>query len=254
MTTEHTAAPAQSVAQPPILREAWWVEPLLTVLFLGFFSLYSFWSIVIATKGWEFGSYLSPFYSPLLSLGFWPFSPALLIFWMPLGFRATCYYYRKAYWRSFFLDPPACAVRDPGILAVGSRGYVGERRFPEVLLNSHRFFLYLALVVLFFLWVDAIRAFSFDGRFGIGLGSLIFLTNVLLLSGYTFSCHSLRHLVGGGMDCMSCSRGRYTAWEWLSAINPRHSYFAWASLFSVVLTDVYVRLLSSGALTDVRFL
>ena len=33
------------------------------------------------------------------------FSPLILIF--PLGFRLTCYYYRKAYYRAFFLAPPA---------------------------------------------------------------------------------------------------------------------------------------------------
>ncbi len=32
----------------------------------------------------------------------------MLVLWIPLGFRATCYYYRKAYYRAFFFDPPAC--------------------------------------------------------------------------------------------------------------------------------------------------
>jgi hypothetical protein len=252
MATEHTAAPAHSVEQPPVQRELWWVQPLLTVIVLSGFAIYSFWSIAIASTGWEVGPYLSPFFSPLIHPGFWPLSPALLIFWMPLGFRATCYYYRKAYYRSFFLDPPACAISDPGVLARG--GYGGEQAFPWRLLNFHRFFLYLALVVLFFLWVDTIRAFIFDGRFGIGLGSLVFLANVVLLSGYTFSCHSLRHLVGGGLDCFSCSRARRSVWEQLSALNPFHGALAWASLFSVVAADLYVRLLAAGAIADPRIL
>ena len=36
--------------------------------------------------------------------------------------------------------------------------------------------------------------------FGIGLGTLVLAVNVILLGGYTFGCHSLRHLVGGFLD------------------------------------------------------
>lgn len=254
MTREHTGAPAHSVAQPPVLREAWWVEPALTVLVLSAFVVYSFWSVALAPVGFEFGNYLSPFYSPLIVLPFWPLSPAIYIAVFPLAFRATCYYYRKAYYRSFFGDPPACAVRDPGILTKPYGEYVGETRFPWVLLNYHRFTLYFALVILFFIWVDAVKGFVFDGGFGVGLGSLVLVGNAALLTGYTFTCHSLRHLVGGGLDCLSCSRPRYTAWRWLSAINPQHSWFAWLSLFSVVIADVYVRLLAAGVIADPRIL
>ncbi len=253
MTVEHTTAPAHSVAQPPIERPLWWLEPLTVVIVLGGFSGYAFWSVVIANIGWEYGPYLSPFYSPLIQLGFWPFSPAILIAGFPLLFRVTCYYYRKAYYRSFFWDPPACAIGELGSQK-GRAAYRGEARFPNILLNFHRFFLYAALVVVAFLWIDALKAFVFDGRFGIGLGSLVFLANVVLLSGYTFSCHSLRHLVGGGLDCFSCSRARYSVWKTLSLINPNHGALAWFSLVSVVITDMYVRLLSAGALTDIRFL
>ncbi len=253
MTVEHTTAPAHAVYQPPVERSLWWLQPLTVVVVLGGFAGYAFWSVAIANDGWEYGPYLSPFYSPLVQLGFWPFSPAILIAGFPLLFRATCYYYRKSYYRSFFWDPPACAIGELGS-ASSRAGYRGEGRFPNALLNLHRFFLYAALVVLAFLWADTIRAFVFDGRFGIGLGSLIFLANVVLLSGYTVSCHSLRHIVGGGLDCFSCSRVRYSIWERLSLLNPNHGTYAWLSLFSVVLTDLYVRLLSAGALTDLRFL
>ena len=133
-----------------------------------------------------------PFYSPQIKIGALPFSPALYVLWVPLGFRATCYYYRKAYFRSFFRQPPACAVPDrPG-------KYNGESRFPFILNNAHRYFLYLSIIVVGFLWWDAITAFDFHGRFGIGLGSVILLVNVIFLSGYTFGCHALRNIVGGG--------------------------------------------------------
>ena len=252
MAVQQTSAPRHSVAQSPIERPLWWLQPLTIVAVLGGFSGYAFWSVVIAPIGYEFGNYLSPFYSPLIQLGFWPLSPAVLIAGFPLLFRATCYYYRKAYYRSFFWDPPACAIGEIGSPA-SKASYSGEERFPLVLLNFHRFFLYAALVVVAFLWVDAVRAFIFDGRLGVGLGSIVLLVNVVLLTIYTFSCHSLRHVVGGSLDCFSCSRARYSMWQVLSRINPSHARFAWFSLFSVVIADLYVRLLSAGVLTDIRF-
>ena len=252
MTAEHTTAPAHSVAQPPILQKLWWLQPASAGGALILLGLYAFWS-ALEGSGFEYGPYLSPFYSPVLQLAFWPLSPAFLSSAIPLGFRATCYYYRKAYYRAWFWDPPACAAPDAGSTGLG-RGYSGERRFPWVLLNSHRFFFYAATVILAILWWDTIRAFDFGGRFGVGLGSLLMLANVVLLSLYSLSCHSLRHLVGGGTDCMSCSRARYRAWRGLSALNPRHGYFAWFSLVSVVGVDAYIRLLGAGVLSDPRLL
>jgi hypothetical protein len=182
----------------------------------------------------------------------WPFSPALLILGAPLGFRVTCYYYRKAYYRAFFLDPPACAVGEPG-----EHRYRGETAFPFILQNLHRYFLYLALIFLVILWYDAIRAFFFDGRFGVGVGSLVLLANIILLTFYTFSCHSLRHIVGGKVDCFSCAafgRSRYETWRRFSFLNEHHMLFAWLSLFSVGLADLYVRFVATGALHDLRLL
>jgi hypothetical protein len=234
-------------------RDAWWVEIVPVVIVLGLFGVYA---TVRALEGayYEWGPYLSPFYSPLIDPDhhWWPFSSALLILGGPLGFRLTCYYYRKAYYRAFFLDPPACAVGE-----AGEHRYRGEAAFPLILQNLHRYFLYIALIFLAILWYDAIRAFRFDGGFGVGLGSLVFLANIVLLSFYTFSCHSLRHLVGGRVDCFSCSafnRSSYATWRGVSALNAHHMLFAWLSLFSVGLTDLYVRLVASGALHDPRLL
>jgi len=234
-------------------RDAWWGEILPVVAVLGFFGIYA---TLRAFEGayYEWGPYLSPFYSPLIGAEhhWWKFSPALLVLAGPLGFRVTCYYYRKAYYRAFFLDPPACAVGERG-----GRSYRGETAFPFVLQNVHRYFLFVAIFFLAFLTYDAIRSYSFDGRFGIGLGSLILTTNVVLLSLYTLSCHSLRHLAGGRLDCFSCSassRVRGKVWRWASGLNDRHTLFAWMSLFSVALADLYVRLLACGAIRDPRLL
>src|SRR5438132_933007 len=140
-------------------RDAWWVAPLVVVLVLGSFSVYALWAAL--QNGHYFTPpYLSPFYSPCLAANcehptlpligsWWNLSPAFLVLWAPLGFRLTCYYYRKAYYRSFFLSPPGCAVRDQ------SKSYTGETRFPFVLQNIHRYFFWLSIVVLAFLWWDA---------------------------------------------------------------------------------------------------
>jgi hypothetical protein len=231
-------------------RDAWWVENLPVIVVLGGFGLYATLR-AFEGKFYEWGPYLSPFYSPLIDPNhhWWAFSPAILILGGPLSFRATCYYYRKAYYRAFFADPPGCAVGE------GRHSYSGETKFPFILQNLHRYALYLAIIFLAFLWKDAIHAFFFDGTFGVGIGTLVLLINVCLLSIYTLSCHSLRHLAGGRLDCFSCAtfgKPRYNAWRWLTFLNERHMLWAWVSLFSVGFADFYVRLVSSGAIQDVR--
>ena len=228
-------------------RDNWWVGPLATALGLLAFIVYATWA---AFQGDHFiaGPYLSPFYSPLFEPAWWPLSPAFLILWVPGGFRLPCYYSRKAYSRAFFLTPPACTV--------GSKPqrYRGER---AILLfqNLHRYFLYPALAITVVLWVDAIHSFSFEDGFGIGIGSLVLTLNAFLLMAFTFGCNSLRHLVGGNVDCYSCEsfgEHRYRAWRFVSWFNRNHMQWAWVSLFWVGFTDLYVRLVSMGIITDLR--
>jgi len=239
---DHSAAHSSAVEIP------WWLQPAATVAILSWFVVYSVWA-ALQGQGYV-APYLSPFYSPPVSLAGIPISPAWWVLWVPAGFRATCYYYRKAYYRSYFLDPVACMIPET------RRRYGGETAFQFIANNLHRFLLYLAVIVLAFLWKDAIDAFSFNGRFGVHLGSLLFLANVILLSGYTFGCHAFRHIVGGNLDCFSCARGgrlRYRLWEWVNPLNLRHANWAWASLFSVSIADIYVRLLMAGVITDPKF-
>jgi hypothetical protein len=244
-------------------RDSWWLVPLLVGVALAVFGAYALAAAVLGsdylyTDGGA--HYLSPFYSPDLEslLGIDPpFSFAFLVLWAPLGLRVTCYYYRKAYYRSFLLAPPACAVSGPR-----RRKYRGEAGFPFVLQNVHRYFFYFATVVLLFLWYDALRAFFFtaaDGSLepGVGVGTLVLLANVVFLSLFTFGCNSLRHLVGGHLDCFTCSRAartRHTAWRGVSVLNLRHSEWAWISLVSVGLADLYVRLAAMGVFEDPRIL
>ena len=242
--------------------DRWWLAPLLTAAGLTAFGVYS---LVVAASGADYvytgggAQYLSPFFSPdLRSWGFHPpFTYAFFVMWVPLGFRLTCYYYRKAYYRSFFLSPPACAVTGPR-----RRRYRGEAAFPSVLMNVHRFFLYLATIVLGFLAYDAVHAFFFRGsdgslHLGVGVGTLVLVANVVLLAMFTFGCNSLRHLVGGRLDCFTCSASaqtRHKLYRRVSFLNIRHMQWAWISLGWVALTDLYVRLASMGVFDDPRIL
>ncbi len=234
---------------------AWWVEPYLTVLALGLFGVYSLWLVFFQHTG-QFQNYLSPFFSPTEDWGI-KVLPALWVLWAPLLFRATCYYYRKEIYRGFFHDPMACGVPESR-----RKFYFGETRFPFIWTNLHRWFWYIALVVLVFLWIDAVKAFIFPvagggSTFGVGLGSLIMLVNVSLLTMYSLSCHAFRHLVGGGSQKFSCADGspttRYKLWNTVSRWNEKHGLFAWVSMFSVWFTDVYIRLLIYGVIHPVRF-
>ncbi len=248
---------------PTLRRDRWWVAPAVTFTVLVAFVAYSTWAVfqnanyyVGAAQGREL---ISPFYSPCItnqcvagshgSLVFhwWNVSPALLIVLIPLGFRVTCYYYRRAYYRSFWLAPPACAVAD------AKPGYTGETRFPLVLQNIHRYFLYLALVLAVILTIDAVDAFNFPGSgIGVSIGTLVLVVNAVLLWLYTLSCHSCRHLCGGQVDQFSKHPLRYRLWKVLSPLNANHMRFAWASLVVVALADLYVRLVASGVFHDPR--
>jgi hypothetical protein len=242
---------ANGTAQDAITlrRDNWWVAPLITAIVLGAFGIYSTWR-AFANADFLYGPYLSPFYSPYILVSWWHFSPAILILWAPLGFRATCYYYRKAYYRSFFLSPPACAVRP----RPKEGSYTGENRFPFILQNIHRYFFYAAGVVLFFLWVDAFKAFEFKDGFGVGVGTIVLLANAALLTFYSLSCHSFRHLIGGNLDVFSKCPTRFWLWGKVSALNEHHMFWAWISLFGVALTDLYIMLLARGVITDVRLI
>lgn len=235
--------------------DSWWVEPAVQGTLFTICATYLFVSGILLTPlfgtPYEADHYLSPLFSPLIRPDWLPtwISPGLFILWVPLGFRATCYYYRKAYYRFYFADPPGCAVGEPTV----HRRYSMETAFPFILQNLHRFFLYLAFIPLFFLWLDVGLAVLPEGRLRIGLGVVILAVNAFLLSGYSLSCHSLRHLVGGRLDCFSCSRRtqvRYSLWQRLTSLNRHHMGWAWASLISVTLTDVYVRLLALGVFAD----
>lgn len=249
-------------------KDAWWVQPLIVFIFLFSFVVYATWA-AFQGEHYFFGPYLSPLYSPEIfgssphrwfgpKPGWWPeilpWSPALLILWAPGLFRLTCYYYRGAYYKAFWLDPPSCTVTEPRKL------YRGENSFPLIIQNIHRYFLYIALFFLIFLSVDVWKALWFvnpetgEKSFGIGVGTLVLAVNVIFLGGYTLGCHSLRHLIGGFMDRLSGAPVRRTAYRCVSCLNRKHMIWAWMSLFWVAFSDIYVRLCSMGILTDLKII
>ena len=248
-------------------RDFWWLQPLGVFLGLSGFIVYATWA---ALQGdyYAYGSYLSPLYSPEIfgdtphnwfgpKPGWWPalvpFSPALLILWAPGGFRLTCYYYRGAYYKAFWADPPSCSVSEP------RKSYHGEQSFPLIVQNLHRYFMYLALVFIILLAHDAWKGFWFDdgigrSQLGIGVGSLILTINVFLLGSYTLGCHSLRHLVGGRLDLLSKNPTQKNLLNCVNCLNRKHMMWAWLSLFWVAFTDIYIRLCAMNIWSDWRLL
>lgn len=267
---EVSELPKQRSWGETLRKDNWWVYPLFVFLALSSFIVYATWA-AFQNAHFEYGNYLSPFYSPVLwgdshhawfsgvKPGFWPawlpFSPALLILPFPAGFRFTCYYYRGAYYKAFWADPPSCAVGEP------RNNYLGERYLPLVLQNVHRYFLYFALLFLCFLAYDAFQGFFFDNDgdgkytdFGIGVGTLVLCLNVFLLSGYTLGCHSFRHLIGGYRNTFSDSPVQSSCYDCVSCLNRSHMIWAWCSLVWVAFSDVYVRLCSMGIWTDIKLI
>ena len=242
-------------------QDTWWLQPLAVFVGLGLFIVYATFR-VFEGNHFFYGSYLSPFYSPLLFgtegvahslehswFGMMPswmpgfITPAVLILWAPLGFRFTCYYYRGAYYKAFWADPPSCTVSEP------RNNYRGEHSFPLIIQNIHRYFLYVAIVIVGILAYDVWKALWFDDEnggktLGIGIGTIVLAGNVVLLGGYTFGCHSLRHLVGGGIDLLSKAPMRRQAYNCVSCLNERHMLWAWMSLCWVGFSDVYVRFIA----------
>jgi hypothetical protein len=247
-------------------RDRWWVDPAITAAGLSIWLVYFFYAAYQGSH-YSAGPYISPFYiayehpssptdtSPTYALfGHWPawwpaaLSPALIVGFLPGAFRITCYYYRKAYYRAFFGMPPGCAV---GTRTVDYRGETGLLLFQ----NLHRYTLYLAILMLPLLYLDAVNAMFYKGSFGVGVGTVMLTVNAVLLTSYTLGCHAWRHLVGGKLNCFSCdgvSEARHGAWRGVSWLNARHMNFAWASLIWIALTDVYIRLVSHGVIPDIN--
>ena len=252
-----------TIKERTLRNDRWWLQPAITVAVLLSFVIYATFRAFEA-KYYFNEPLISPFYSPCLakacgeaahfgtpigdlSIFGMVISPALFILIFPLGFRLTCYYYRKAYYRSFWMSPPACAVAEP------HSTYTGETRAPLILQNGHRWFFFAGLIFNVLLTYDAIIAFrNPKGEWGhLSIGTLILLLNATMLWLYSASCHTCRHTIGGRLRHFSQHPVRYKLWTWVSVLNHKHPTFAWISLFVVALTDLYVRQVASGAIENI---
>jgi hypothetical protein len=270
MATLPVASPRDGFASTQRV-DRWWATPAATALGLIIFFGYLTFRAFNATYVWH-DPYISPTVAPPLFTpasgypgavpvdhawfgafpGWWPaFIPQSPAFFFPalaIAFRATCYYYRGAYYKAMAMTPPACSVRGVGI------PYRGESSL-LIFQNLHRYTLYGALFLLVCLWWEGFAAFFRDGRFGVGMGTIVMLTNAALLTGYTFGCHSWRHLIGGRRDCFTCDGAvtqGYRWWKSATWCNERHMAFAWFSLVWVAFTDAYIYLVSSGTIRDLN--
>ena len=249
--------------------DRWWVAPAVTaiglIVFFGYLTFRAFNATYVYYDPYISPTVAPPIFTPASGYpgavpvehawfgafpswwpAFLPQSPAFFLPGLAIAFRFTCYYYRGAYYKAFALTPPSCAVR-------GARlPYRGETTL-LLFQNLHRYTLYGALFLLVCLWWEGLAAFVRDGRFGIGVGTVVMLINAALLTGYTFGCHSWRHLIGGRLDCMTCDgavTARYRMWNRSSWLNERHMAFAWFSLVWVAFTDFYIYLVATGTIRD----
>jgi hypothetical protein len=252
----------------------WWVAPSATaaglVLFFGYLTYRAFNPSYVFAEPYISPTVAPPLFTSLAGVyagsvpvshawlgafpawwpAFLPQSPAFFFPGLAIAFRFTCYYYRGAYYKAFFVTPPACSVK--GI----QKNYRGEKGL-LILQNLHRYALYGALFLLVCLWTEGIMAFFKNGQLGIGVGTVVMVINASLLTGYTFGCHSWRHLIAGRMDCFACDNVgkttmRYGAYQKSTWLNMRHQLFAWMSLVWVAFTDLYIYLVSSGTIRDLN--
>jgi len=262
--------------------DAWWKGPTAMAIYLGIMVVYATWRGFMEADFWLFSEFgrsagvqtmaienqgshvLSPLFSPLIIPGgdglggpipefMWWMSPAMFILIFPAGFRGTCYYYRKAYYRAFFHQPTACAVSKPW------NEYKGETKLLLVQ-NLHRYFLYAALAYLPLLSYDVWLSINFHDpvthahTYGISVGTLVLLLNVIMLSGYALGCHAFRHLVGGGSNDWTSSgmaRLKYKLWNFSTYLNVHHKEWALYSLFWVMFADFYIYACTMDWWTDI---
>ncbi len=274
-TPQIKPGPRAAIKARTLRTDRWWLSPAISFAVLSSFIVYATYAAFV--NGFYYVKpYISPFYSPCVAtvcggdshqkvMGasgvphvgifgpWWAISPAIIILIFPLGFRMTCYYYRRAYYRAFWFSPPACAVAEP------HQKYSGETRFPLIMQNIHRYFFYAGLVFNAILTYDAINAFvtprsaALGGGY-VGLGSFVLLVNAILLWLYSLSCHSCRHIVGGRLKHFSKHPIRFKFWGFVTKLNARHMQLAWTSLIFVALTDLYVRLAAAGWLGHGRWI
>jgi hypothetical protein len=240
----------------------WWAQPLSLVVALTAFVVYSMFRVfemrenpVVALEG--FYHYQSPFVAmdftwliPASVATAAPYLayPGVILLPFPAGFRFTCYYFRRAYYRSFVARPAACSTE-----ANRNPDYKGETKI-MIFQNLHRYFFYATFILLVLHIVAWVMDVFHGGGVYVGVGTLLLLIDIVLLAGYVLGCHAFRHLIGGRVDCFSCSsvnEGAHTMWGGVSKLNQKHAFYALASMISIVVADFYLRWIGIHQVTTV---
>ncbi|MHA2501821.1 MAG: succinate dehydrogenase [Candidatus Kariarchaeaceae archaeon] len=229
--------------------DTWWLRPTIQGAYLILFGFYAMWAVAIDFENYDYElgdvHFISPFFNPDIEVSWWPegLSPGLILIWAPLGFRATCYYARKVYYRAFFWDPPGCAIDEA---RAHDGNYRGENKAPFIINNIHRYFFFLAFVLAIIHSAEFI-SLIFQGGLstGVGAGATIILgLDALFLSLYVLSCHSCKHIIGGSMNRNSgggLRKFRFKSWKIVKTLNERHHVYFWLSLTTILIADIYVR-------------
>jgi hypothetical protein len=240
-------------------RDGWLGQPFVMAIALVALMVYTGWRLLVMDGDIHYDDHrvTSPIFSPdvlhLSGLTGYPgwLNSAILILWLPFGFRGTCYYMRRVYYRSFFASPVACWVDEPDINK--KIGYAGERRL-FIFNNLHRYFLYAAIAILLFKWWDVIHSLHIGHGFILDVGSIVLATESFLLTMYVTSCHAFRHLVGGALDRwnggLSSLRGRLFALVSSPRLNQSHGFWFWTSLGFVFVGDLFVMAVANGTIPE----
>lgn len=191
-------------------------------------------------------------YSPKTGLTDPFYSPTVMVLPFVGLFRLTCYAYRKDYHRHVFKHPRNCEIGFRGEFK--GREYTGETRFFR-LENFHRYFVYFAIGILPFFYYDLYLAFTYQPGFTLTLGSLFLIINTAFVTLYTFSCHAVRHLIGGHVDCYSCkARTRHRLFKGQTVLNAHHETYAWLSLTMFFFVDLFIRATVAGVIPNIVLL
>jgi hypothetical protein len=250
-------------------RDAWWIQPLIVFTILTSFLVYATWA-AFQNAHYTYGPYLSPFYSPELwgssphawfgpQPNWWPawlpFSPALIILPFPAFFRFTCYYYRGAYYKAFWSDPPSCAVGEWRSTYIGEKSSAFDPAEHPPVLPLLCDPVHLSCWPTMPCWRSGSPRLMARAKSSasVWVPSSSASTSCCWLV-TRFGCHSFRHLVGGVHDLLSKHPIKKKVYDCSSCLNRYHMNYAWMSLFSVAFSDIYIRLCSMGIWSDFRIL
>ena len=168
-------------------------------------------------------------------------SPAMFILIFPAGFRGTCYYYRKAYYRAFFQQPTGCAVSKPW------NEYSGETRL-LVIQNLHRYFMYAAVIYLpilawdFWLSINFHHPETHEHSFGVSWFSVVVrecndVVRIYIRMSCIQTCNRRR---SNDWTSSKWARFKHRLWKWSTSLNEHHKDWALYSLFVVMFADFYI--------------